>query len=429
MRVFAICLALCSLACQTSRGEDQFETQIKMVTVVDTNGVPAPDAGVYTGECLVWDHRTQTVRLTEKPPQWRTDPNGVFFLEFIRRGAGSIYFATNAAFDQMGWLYIARQDPAETYTLRLEKMARVKGVIHSTDVAFADMRVNLDFYQASRRSLSGLLSANYHFDAPANEMTFDFLCPPGCDLSLHIEPNVPGIKEYQRRRDIAALQPGQVFDVGEIELHGTSGFKTFGKPAPALQVAEWIKGKPVTLAELKGKVVLLDFWGLWCGPCRRTLPGLTELHKKYAGDGLVIIAVHDASQTGASLLEKSHGLLDLSDVPFRIAVDSPPEDAVVSETAIGTGRTIAAYGITAFPTALIIDRDGRVEDAPLTEGRLYFLIHGRHMPPATMFSRLLAGNQRLFATIIVVGSLILALAIIWGVLRLRRSRLASAKPQ
>jgi len=417
------------LVYQVGRGEDQFETQIKMVTVVDANGVPATDAGVYTGECLVWDNRTRTVRLTETPPQWRTDPNGAFSLEFIRQGAGRVYFAANAAFDQMGWLYIARTDPAETYTLRLEKMARVKGVIRSEEVAFADMRVNLDFYHASRRSLFGLLSANYHLDTPSNQMTFDFLCPAGCDLSLRVEPNVPGIKKYQRSWDIAALQPGQVFDVGAIELHGTSGFKTFGKPAPELQVAEWVKGKSVTLAELKGKVVLLDFWGIWCGPCRRALPGLTELHRKYARDGLVIIAVHDASRTGASLLEKSRGVLDLSSVPFRIAVDSPLEGAAVSETAIGRGRTIAAYGIHEFPTGLIINKDGRVEDAPVTEDRIYFLLYGRHMPAPTMLSRLFAGNQRLFATIIVAPVLILILGIALDALRLRRSRLASARPR
>jgi thiol-disulfide isomerase/thioredoxin len=423
MRVVTICSVLLTLTCQTGRGEGQFGTQIKTVTVVDTNGVPAPDAGVYAGECLVWDNRTQTVRLTEQPPQWRTDPNGVFSFELIRRGGGSVYFATNAAFDQMGWLYIARKDPAETYTLRMEKMARVKGVIRSAEVAFADIRVNLDFYHAPKRTLFSLLSANYHLDAPSNEMTFDFLCPAGCDLSLHIEPNVPGIEGYQRRWDIAALQPGQVFDVGTIDLYGTSGFKTFGKPAPELQVAEWAKGKPVTLAELKGKVVLLDFWGLWCGPCRRALPGLTELHKKYAGDGLSIIAVHDASQTGASLLEKSRDLLDLSNTPFRIAVDSPLEGAVVSETAKGTGRTIAAYGITVFPTALIINKDGQVEDAQhAAEDRIYFLLYGRHMLQPTAFSRMLAANRLSFAVIIIVIALILILGITLGVLQLRRSR-------
>jgi thiol-disulfide isomerase/thioredoxin len=428
MRVVAICFVLLSLACQAGRGEGQFETQVKTVTVVDANGVPAPDASVYTGECLVWDNQTQTVRLTEKPPQWRTDLNGVFSLEFLRQGAGRVYFAANAAFDQMGWLYIARKDPNETYTLRLEKMARVKGVIRSADVAFADMRVKLYSYHASRRTLFGLLSADYHLDAPANEMTFDFLCPAGCDLNLRIEPNVPGIEEYQRPQDVAALQPDQVFDLCVIDLHGTSGFKTFGKPAPELQVAEWVKGKPVTLAELKGKVVLLDFWGLWCGPCRRALPGLTELHKKYAGDGLVIIAIHDASQTGASLLEESRGVLDLSKIPFRLGVDLPSLGSGAMELRTrGSGRTIQTYGITSFPHSLIINQDGQVDAQPATEDRIHFLLYGRHMLPATMFSRLLTGNQRLFVTILVAASLVLVLAILWGVLRLRRSRLASAR--
>ncbi|MGE5293310.1 MAG: redoxin domain-containing protein, partial [Solirubrobacterales bacterium] len=422
MRVVTICSAFLALACQTGWGEDQFEAQIKTVTVVDANGVPVPDAHVYAGDCLAWDNQAKTTRLTGETPWQHTDVKGTFSFEFVRRGSGSPYFVTDASFERMGSLFIARKDPNENYTVRLEKLARIKGVIRSADIAFADMRVNLYFYYAPKRTLFGLFSANYHLDAPSNEMTLDVLCPAGCDLSLRIEPNVPGIEKYQRSWDVAALQPGQVFDVGTIDLHGASGFKTFGKPAPELQVAEWVKGEPVTLAELKGKVVLLDFWGTWCGPCRRALPGLAELHRKYAGDGLVIVAVHDASRTGASLLEKNRDVLDLSNVPFRVAVDSPLEGAVVSDTAIGTGRTIAVYGIHGFPTSLIINKDGRVEDSNMTEDRIYFLLHGRHMPPATMFSRLLAGNHRLFATIIIVGSLILILAIFWGVLRLHRSR-------
>jgi thiol-disulfide isomerase/thioredoxin len=322
----------------------------------------------------------------------------------------------------MGHLFIPRKDPAATYTVPLEKPARIKGVIRSESVPFSDVHVELLF--DSGKDLFPFFSAEYHLDTPAHEMPLDILCPAGCNLSLRIEGRGPAFTKHQGNfRDIAALKPGEVFDAGSIMLQSPSAFRVFGKPAPPLQVAEWVKGEPVTLTELKGKVVFLDFWGLWCGPCRRALPKLVELHKKYAGDGLVIIAVHDASQTGASLLEKSRGLLDLSNIPFRLAVDSPMEGSEVSEMASGTGRTIDAYNITAFPTRLIINRDGVVEDSQgATEDRLYFLLYGRHMPQPTALSQLMAGNRPLFITILAATALVLILGIALGVLRLRRSK-------
>lgn len=64
-----------------------------------------------------------------------------------------------------------------------------------------------------------------------------------------------------------------------------------GKDAAPLEVEAWVNGTPLTAADLKGKVVLLDFWAVWFGPCLAALPRLREWHEKYADQGLVIIGL------------------------------------------------------------------------------------------------------------------------------------------
>src|SRR5207248_2992439 len=64
-----------------------------------------------------------------------------------------------------------------------------------------------------------------------------------------------------------------------------------GKPAADVQGDFAVNGKPVRLSELKGKVVLLDFWAVWCLPCIEALPQLEKLHGTYKADGLEILAV------------------------------------------------------------------------------------------------------------------------------------------
>ena len=64
-----------------------------------------------------------------------------------------------------------------------------------------------------------------------------------------------------------------------------------GQPAPELQIESWTNGSPLTSDELKGKVVLLDFWAIWCGPCIATFPHLREWQETYSDKGLVIVGM------------------------------------------------------------------------------------------------------------------------------------------
>ena len=64
-----------------------------------------------------------------------------------------------------------------------------------------------------------------------------------------------------------------------------------GTPAGPLEIAEWTNGSQLSDSDLKGKVVLLDFWAIWCGPCIATFPHLREWQEKYSDKGLVIVGV------------------------------------------------------------------------------------------------------------------------------------------
>ncbi len=63
-----------------------------------------------------------------------------------------------------------------------------------------------------------------------------------------------------------------------------------GQPAPALQIAEWVKGEPIARLE-PGKVYLVEFWAVWCGPCIANIPHLNALQKRFGRDGLIVIGM------------------------------------------------------------------------------------------------------------------------------------------
>ena len=102
------------------------------------------------------------------------------------------------------------------------------------------------------------------------------------------------------------------------------------------------EGGVIDLAAFRGKVVYLDFWASWCGPCRASFPWMTQLAKTHAADSLVVIAVNlDKDRTLADAFLAQHP------AGFRVAFDS-------------AGTTAEAYKVSAMPTSFLIGRDGTV---------------------------------------------------------------------
>ena len=132
------------------------------------------------------------------------------------------------------------------------------------------------------------------------------------------------------------------------------------EPPPLRDILDWQGGEPTSLEELRGKVVLLDFWGYWCGPCLAAMPELMKLHDELHEQGLEIVAIHDGSLQSLDELNKQleaprKNLWNDRDLPFRVALAGSPEGAPTPQ-----GTVIADYGIREFPTTPLIGRDGKV---------------------------------------------------------------------
>lgn len=128
-------------------------------------------------------------------------------------------------------------------------------------------------------------------------------------------------------------------------------------PAPELTgITNWINSEPLTLAELKGKVVIVDFWTYSCINCVRTLPYITDWNTKYADDGLVIIGVH------APEFEFEKDTNNVQDAVDRYAIEYP----VAQDNDFATWR---AFNNRYWPAKYFIDAEGNVRYTHFGEGK------------------------------------------------------------
>ena len=113
------------------------------------------------------------------------------------------------------------------------------------------------------------------------------------------------------------------------------------EPAPDFQLTGQ-DGQPVTLSSLRGKVVYVDFWASWCGPCRQSFPWMNQLHSTYRDQGLVVVAINLDQER--PLAER---FISATQPAFTIAFD--PE-----------GTSAERYQVQGMPSSYLIDRAGQI---------------------------------------------------------------------
>jgi cytochrome c biogenesis protein CcmG/thiol:disulfide interchange protein DsbE len=114
-----------------------------------------------------------------------------------------------------------------------------------------------------------------------------------------------------------------------------------GEPAPGFELALFDSSE-ISLADLRGQVVVLNFWASWCGPCRREAPALQQVWEAYEGQGVVVLGVSYQDAEGAS-----RQFIEQFGLTYANGIDVD-------------GHISRAYGVTGVPETFVIDRQGRV---------------------------------------------------------------------
>lgn len=121
---------------------------------------------------------------------------------------------------------------------------------------------------------------------------------------------------------------------------GEQNSQAVSNPAPSFE-GQTTRGDDIALADYRGKVVLLNVWATWCGPCRKELPELQKLHHAH-GDDFAVVGIS---------IDKAHALRKVQGMMAQYSIDYP----VIFDP---DGLSIGAFTVKGYPTTILIGRDG-----------------------------------------------------------------------
>jgi thiol-disulfide isomerase/thioredoxin len=119
-----------------------------------------------------------------------------------------------------------------------------------------------------------------------------------------------------------------------------------GSAAPPLQIKEWVKGEPVTIGA-GDNVYVVEFWATWCGPCRTSIPHLTELQKKYKDKGVVVVGIsNETAEEVRPFVTEMGATMD-----YRVAIDNNEQT---------NDQYMKAFNQQGIPTAFVVDKTAKI---------------------------------------------------------------------
>jgi peroxiredoxin len=122
--------------------------------------------------------------------------------------------------------------------------------------------------------------------------------------------------------------------------------KMIKETAPGFSLTN-IKGESVSLEELKGKIVIIDFWATWCGPCRQSFPGMKQAVEKFADNDNVKFLFINSWERVENKLETAAKFIKENNYPFNVLMDTD-------------NSVITSFKVSGIPTKFVIDGTGNI---------------------------------------------------------------------
>ena len=140
-----------------------------------------------------------------------------------------------------------------------------------------------------------------------------------------------------------------------LPFRGYSEYQTSESPAPEFASGSWINSEPLSLKDLRGRVVLIEFWTFGCINCRNTLPFVKSWHDRYRERGLTVIGVHSPEFAQERIIENLRREVASLGIRYPVLTDNDY-------------KTWDAYGVSAWPTTFLLDKQGRIRLKHVGEG-------------------------------------------------------------
>jgi thiol-disulfide isomerase/thioredoxin len=347
----------------SSTSESADEAKAITLRVVDLEGQPV--AGAMVGDYATWEKGGDLPEFhgfgdpRKDIDGQLTNSEGIYLIDATTVAAGQVFgpraaYAIAADRKLVGLAELAKADLDGVLEITMHPWCVVEVTVDSRELAELGHPLELIksyvywkdyrpfFTKSTKKQLRFLLPpGKYNFDVYGSQVVWD--------QQLEIE-----IATGQRTRKL------------EFDLPAKPLGRLLGHQAPEFDgIAAWRGSDPLRMDDLRGKYVLLEFWGCWCGPCVGSMPQLVKLYEEFHDHGLDVIAVHDASAKSLDELDEKlvpvrKRLWEDRDLPFPIALDGETEETLPDSKVRMRGKLTATFGITSWPTAILIDRQGIV---------------------------------------------------------------------
>ncbi|WP_243472638.1 TlpA family protein disulfide reductase [Winogradskyella sp. MH6] len=235
---------------------------------------------------------------------------------------------------------------ADTYALVKFKQGDVKEAIVYQEKAHDPKATDTE---ANARYISYLMADNRYDTTIEKAGKFIKLGNYNTDI---VEAYETAYREVNNSSDGLEEKISQLKEEGKQLLISEIKSKMISEDAPQFALKN-MRGESIALKDLKGKVVILDFWATWCGPCKASFPGMQKVVTKYKDDENVEFLFIDTFERGKNREKDVEGFISKNNYTFNVIYDTQKENSRDFEVA-------EKYEVDGIPTKVIIGPDGKI---------------------------------------------------------------------